>query len=186
AELIEALSQAGSLSEQKIRERSEIPSIADFHRAQNHEIVFTNGCFDILHPGHIEFLQFAKSHGDILIVGMNSDKSVHSIKGEGRPILKENERSKILAALEVVDYVVSFDEDTPQNIVKEIKPNILVKGEDWREKGVVGREFVESLGGRVVLAPLVPGLSTTNVIDRITAMLSRKTKNSAKGKSQKS
>jgi D-beta-D-heptose 7-phosphate kinase/D-beta-D-heptose 1-phosphate adenosyltransferase len=170
SELIEALSQAGSLAEQKIRHRSEISSIADLHRAQNHIIVFTNGCFDIIHPGHIEFLQFAKSHGDILIVGINSDRSVRSIKGEGRPILKELERTKVLAATQAVDYIVSFDEDTPRKLIEEIRPDILVKGEDWKEKGVVGREFVESLGGRVILAPLVPGVSTSQIIERAKAV----------------
>jgi D-beta-D-heptose 7-phosphate kinase/D-beta-D-heptose 1-phosphate adenosyltransferase len=170
SELIEALSQAGSLAEQKIRHRSEISSIADFHRAQNHIIVFTNGCFDIIHPGHIEFLQFAKSHGDVLIVGINSDRSVRSIKGEGRPILSEIERSKVLAATQAVDYIVSFDEDTPQKLVEQIRPDVLVKGEDWKEKGVVGREFVESLGGRVILAPLVPGVSTTQIIEKVKAV----------------
>lgn len=170
SELIEALSQAGSLAEQKIRHRSEISSIADFHRAQNHIVVFTNGCFDIIHPGHIEFLQFAKSHGDVLIVGINSDRSVTSIKGEGRPILSVAERSKILAATAAVDYIVSFDEDTPRKLIEEIRPDILVKGEDWKEKGVVGREFVESLGGRVILAPLLPGISTTEIIERAKAV----------------
>jgi D-beta-D-heptose 7-phosphate kinase/D-beta-D-heptose 1-phosphate adenosyltransferase len=170
SELIEALSQSGSLAEQKIRHRSEISSIADFHRAQNHIIVFTNGCFDIIHPGHIEFLQFAKSHGDILIVGINSDRSVRSIKGEGRPILSEAERSKVLAANSAVDYIVSFDENTPRKLIEEIRPDILVKGEDWKEKGVVGREFVESLGGRVILAPLLPGFSTTRIIERVKAV----------------
>lgn len=136
-------------------------------RKQKETIVFTNGCFDVLHIGHIEFLKFCKSHGDILVVGLNSDSSVKTIKGQDRPINNQHDRATILAALEAVDYITIFDEPDPLELIKKVKPDILVKGRDWEHKGVVGREFVESYGGKVVLAPLVEGKSSTATIDKI-------------------
>jgi len=136
-------------------------------RGEGKRIVFTNGCFDLLHPGHIHFLSFAKSHGDVLIVGVNSDASVRRLKGSDRPVLTLRERIQILGALEGVDYVVPFDDDTPLDLIRQVQPDVLVKGEDWLEKGVVGRELVEGYGGRVVLAPLVGGQSTTGIVERI-------------------
>ena len=130
------------------------------------KVVFTNGCYDILHPGHIELLKFAARQGDILVVGLNSDSSVSRLKGPKRPILNQQERSTLIAALEVVDYVVIFDEDTPQKLIEAITPDVLIKGTDW-QGNVVGQEWVESHGGKCVLMPLVQGLSTTGIVERI-------------------
>jgi D-beta-D-heptose 7-phosphate kinase/D-beta-D-heptose 1-phosphate adenosyltransferase len=140
------------------------------HRRGKKTIVFTNGCFDVIHRGHIEFLEFCKSQGDVLVLGLNSDSSVKTIKGPERPIYNEHDRAIVLAALEMVDYITFFDEPDPLNLIKKVKPDILIKGEDWAEKGVVGREFVESCGGRVVLAPLVEGKSSTITIKKMRAL----------------
>ena len=137
------------------------------HRALGETIVFTNGCFDVLHAGHVEYLEFAGRRGDVLVIGLNTDASVRRNKGPGRPICSEVQRARVLAALEAVNYIVLFDEPTPQRLIEAVRPDVLVKGEDWRYKGVVGREFVEAHGGRVVLAPLVKGLSTTALVERI-------------------
>ena len=139
----------------------------DRHRKQGELIVFTNGCFDVIHRGHIEFLKFCKSHGDILVVGLNSDSSVKTIKGPDRPINNQHDRGAVLAAMDTVDYITIFDEPEPLDIIKKIKPDILVKGQDWADKGVVGQEFVESYGGKVILAPLIEGKSTTATIEKI-------------------
>src|SRR5437016_11170626 len=130
-------------------------------------VVFTNGCFDLLHPGHIETLEKARNLGDLLVVGVNSDRSVREMKGEGRPILPEQERAEILAALECVDGVVIFDEPTPREIIAALLPDVLVKGGDWASDRIVGREEVEAAGGKVVLAPVVSGRSTTAIRERI-------------------
>jgi len=166
-EIFEALSKDHGSPEEKLRKRSEIRAIADSHRSAGETVVFTNGCFDILHPGHISFLRFAREQGDVLVVGLNSDASVRAIKGESRPVMGESDRAALLGALEPVTHIVVFDEETPGELVEEVRPDVLVKGEDWRDKGVVGREFVESYGGRVVLAKLVEGHSTTNIVDKI-------------------
>ena len=129
-------------------------------------LVFTNGCFDILHAGHIDYIRFSRRQGDALIVGLNSDASVKRSKGDSRPINNQDDRAYVLAALEAVDYVVIFDEDEPAPLIADIIPDILVKGEDWAHY-VSGRETVEANGGKVVLAKLVEGRSTTNDIDRI-------------------
>jgi rfaE bifunctional protein nucleotidyltransferase chain/domain len=130
-------------------------------------IVFTNGCFDLLHPGHIRLLEEARARGDALIVAINSDASVQRIKGNSRPVTPENERAEILAALEAVDYVTVFDEPTPQKLIARVLPDVLVKGSDWGPDEVVGRAEVEAAGGRVISIPLEPGYSTTNLIERI-------------------
>ena len=135
-------------------------------RSQGRRVVFTNGCFDILHAGHVEYLRFARSKGDVLLVGVNDDASVRRLKGDGRPVNPLADRMAVLAALEMVDGVTPFSEDTPAVIIERVTPNVLVKGEDWREKGVVGREWVESHGGQVHLAPLVPGRSTSGILER--------------------
>jgi D-beta-D-heptose 7-phosphate kinase/D-beta-D-heptose 1-phosphate adenosyltransferase len=137
------------------------------HRRQNAIIVFTNGCFDVVHRGHIEFLKFCKLQGDIVVVGLNSDSSVKKIKGSDRPINNQYDRTAVLAALETVNYVTVFDEPDPLNLIKKIKPDVLVKGQDWAEKGVIGAEFIESYGGKVVLAPLVEGKSSTATIEKL-------------------
>jgi D-beta-D-heptose 7-phosphate kinase/D-beta-D-heptose 1-phosphate adenosyltransferase len=130
-------------------------------------VVFTNGCFDLLHPGHVRSLEAARALGDILIVGINSDRSTRELKGEGRPILPELERAEVLAGLECVDGVVIFDEMTPQQIISNLVPDVLVKGSDWPADQIVGREEVEAAGGKVVLAPVVPGYSTTAILQRV-------------------
>jgi len=130
-------------------------------------IVFTNGCFDILHRGHVEYLEFCKSLGDKVVVGLNSDDSVRRIKGLKRPINTQNDRAYVLSALKVIDYVIIFDEMTPLELIKQISPDILVKGDDWSIEQVVGKDFVESRGGSVILAPFVEGKSTTSTIDKI-------------------
>ena len=130
-------------------------------------IVFTNGCFDLLHPGHIGSLEQARALGDALIVGLNSDASVRQLKGAGRPVLPERERAEILAALECVDAVVIFDELTPREVIARLLPDILAKGGDWPGDQIVGREEVEAAGGRVVSVPVVPGYSTTEILRKI-------------------
>ncbi len=136
-------------------------------RKQNKKIVFTNGCFDIIHSGHIRVLKKAKERGDVLIVGLNSDKSVRKIKGSKRPIMNEKDRALILDSIKYVDYVVLFDEETPYNLIKEIEPDVLVKGSDYKLNEVVGADIVIKKGGEVFLVPLLKGKSTTNVIEKI-------------------
>jgi D-beta-D-heptose 7-phosphate kinase/D-beta-D-heptose 1-phosphate adenosyltransferase len=142
----------------------------DRHRRQKRSIVFTNGCFDVLHRGHVEYLEFCRQHGDIVVIGLNSDSSVKIIKGPDRPINNQQDRAVVLAALEMVDYITFFDEPDPLNLIKKVKPDVLVKGQDWAEKGVVGREFVESYGGKVALAPLVEGKSSTTTIEKMNSL----------------
>jgi D-beta-D-heptose 7-phosphate kinase/D-beta-D-heptose 1-phosphate adenosyltransferase len=132
-------------------------------------VVFTNGCFDLLHPGHIKLLEAARTLGDVLVVGINSDESVRTLKGPGRPVIPENERAEILANLECVDAVVVFDELTPQKTVAALLPDILVKGGDWPCNQIVGREEVEAAGGKVVLIDVVQGYSTTEILNKIRA-----------------
>jgi len=130
-------------------------------------LVFTNGCFDLLHPGHIETLEKARSFGDALVVGVNSDRSVRQMKGSGRPILPEHERAEILAALESVDAVVIFDEPTPRETIAALLPDVLVKGGDWASDAIVGREEVEAAGGKVISIPVVAGHSTSAILEKI-------------------
>jgi D-beta-D-heptose 7-phosphate kinase/D-beta-D-heptose 1-phosphate adenosyltransferase len=130
-------------------------------------VVFTNGCFDLLHPGHIRLLEDARALGDILIVGLNSDESVRMLKGEGRPVIPEQERAEILSSFECVDAVVIFDELTPQQTVAALLPDVLVKGGDWPGNQIVGREEVEAAGGKVVLVEVVEGYSTTEILKKI-------------------
>jgi rfaE bifunctional protein nucleotidyltransferase chain/domain len=130
-------------------------------------VVFTNGCFDLLHPGHVASLEQARSLGDALVVGINSDQSVRQLKGSGRPIFPQDERAEILAALECVDAVVIFDGLTPREVIARLLPDILVKGGDWPSDQIVGREEVEAAGGRVVSIPILPGYSTSAILQRI-------------------
>ena len=141
-----------------------------WHRKQKKTIVFTNGCFDVLHRGHIEYLRFCKQQGDTVVLGLNSDDSIREIKGPDRPINSEHDRAEVLAALESVDYITVFGTPTPLELIEQVRPDILVKGEDWKDKGVVGREFVESYGGRVELARLVAGKSSTATIEKMKAL----------------
>jgi D-beta-D-heptose 7-phosphate kinase/D-beta-D-heptose 1-phosphate adenosyltransferase len=130
-------------------------------------VVFTNGCFDMLHPGHIRCLEQARGHGDVLVVAINSDAGVRRLKGEGRPIIPQDERAEILAALACVDFVTIFDEPTPREIITRVLPDVLVKGGDWGPDEIVGREEVEAAGGHVVSLPVEPGYSTSDIIARI-------------------
>jgi len=136
-------------------------------RSEGRRVVFANGCFDLLHPGHVALLESARALGDVLVVAINSDASVRALKGSGRPLVPEAERAEALGALEAVDAVVAYDEPTPREIVAALLPDILVKGADWAEDAIVGREEVEAAGGRVERIPLVPGLSTTALVERI-------------------
>jgi len=144
-----------------------IRQIADELKSKGQRIAFTNGCFDILHLGHIELLEFAHAQGDVLIVGVNSDASIRRLKGAGRPVLNAEQRSRILAALECVDYVVIFDDDTPYELIARIRPSVLVKGGDYVPDTIVGRDIVEGAGGRVVVFPLIAGNSSSQLIEKI-------------------
>lgn len=145
----------------------EAAAFAQQHRAAGRRLVFTNGVFDLLHPGHIRYLTDARALGDALIVGVNSDRSVHAIKGPTRPLTPERERAEVLLALACVDAVVIFDEDTPYDIIRVVQPDVLVKGADWAEDRIVGRDIVEGRGGKVVRIELSPGFSTTSLVERI-------------------
>jgi len=138
-------------------------------RAQHKTVVFTNGVFDLLHPGHVRYLADARRQGDALIVGLNSDRSVRAIKGPARPIVPEAERAEVLAALACVDAVCVFDQQTPHEIISRLQPDVLVKGADWAATEIVGRDVVEARGGRVVRIPFAEGYSTTKIIERIKA-----------------
>jgi len=141
-------------------------------------VVFTNGCFDLLHPGHIQSLEQARSLGDALVVGINSDASVRELKGSGRPVIPELERAEILASLECVDAVVIFGELTPREIITVLLPDVLVKGGDWPDDQIVGREEVEAVGGKVVSIAVVPGYSTTAILEKMRTAGSPASKNS--------
>lgn len=151
----------------KIKNRDSLPSILQALKQQGRQVVFTNGCFDLLHVGHIKYLQAARRLGDVLLLGLNSDASIRRLKGEKRPLINQMERSHILAALSCVDYVTIFDEDTPLQLIRQVRPDVLVKGGDYAPAQVVGKEFVESYGGRLELIPFVDGRSTTDIINRI-------------------
>ncbi|MCK6456834.1 MAG: D-glycero-beta-D-manno-heptose 1-phosphate adenylyltransferase [Phycisphaerae bacterium] len=167
----EVIAELMQLSHEQMGKRRDLPRLLPElarRRQRGQRIVFTNGCFDLLHPGHVEYLSAARREGDVLVVGLNSDASVRGqSKGSDRPILGQNDRARMLSALADVDFVVIFDEPTPARLIEAIRPDVLVKGEDWSDKGVVGRELVESYGGRVVLAKLVEGFSTSALIERI-------------------
>ncbi|ACN14891.1 putative ADP-heptose synthase [Desulforapulum autotrophicum HRM2] len=151
----------------KIVLRSEIKAIAEAERDRNKTIVFTNGCFDILHAGHVNYLEAAAAQGDILILGLNSDNSVRKIKGDKRPIINERQRAQVIAALACVDYVVLFDEPDPEDLIRMVVPHVLAKGADWSEDKIIGGDFVKANNGRVVRITLEPEISTTLIIERI-------------------
>jgi D-beta-D-heptose 7-phosphate kinase/D-beta-D-heptose 1-phosphate adenosyltransferase len=169
-EIVNEIISVNRGSSGKIRSIDSILTELDWHRKQKEAIVFTNGCFDVLHRGHIEFLKFCKEQGNVVVLGLNSDSSVKKLKGPDRPINNQHDRAAVLAALETVDYIIVFDEPEPMNLIEQVKPDILVKGKDWEDKGVVGREFVESYGGKVVLAPLVEGKSSSATIERMKSL----------------
>jgi len=154
-------------TENKIIEREDIKPIVKRLKSENKKIVFTNGCFDLLHSGHIILLEKARSYGDLLILGINTDDSVRRLKGKNRPINEQDERARVLAGLEAVSYVTFFSEDTPANIISEIIPDILVKGGDYGIDEIVGRETVEQNNGKVIVVSLIEGKSTTGIINKI-------------------
>ena len=147
--------------------RADAAAFAERERAAGRRVVFTNGVFDLLHPGHVRYLEQARRLGDVLIVGLNGDESVRRNKGTGRPLTLEAERVEILAALACVDAVVVFNEDTPAGIIAAIQPDVLVKGADWAADAIVGRDTVEARGGSVVRMPVEPGFSTTAILEKI-------------------
>ena len=151
----------------KIMKREALAQELQTVREAGRKVVFTNGCFDLLHVGHLGYLSEARALGDCLVVAINTDHSVHAIKGPARPVLPQEERAEILAGLEMVDFVTFFGEPTPQQIIEELQPDVLVKGADWPIDGIVGREVVWARGGKVINIPIVKGISTSEIISRI-------------------
>ncbi len=141
--------------------------VIDSRKAKGARVVFTNGCFDLFHVGHVRYLEGARQQGDVLVVGVNSDRSVRQLKGEDRPIFPQQERAEILAALEAVDFVTIFDDPTPQAVIARMLPHVLVKGAGWAPTEIVGRAEVEAAGGRVVSMPAVLGFSTTSIVNNV-------------------
>jgi len=152
---------------EKLKSLEEVSAIAAMARAEGRTVVFTNGCFDLLHRGHVHTLRQAKAAGDILIVAINSDRSVKSIKAPQRPILPETDRLELIAAMEMVDYVILFDAPDPYRLIAAIKPHVLAKGGDWKSDEIIGADIVEASGGRVEVIPYLQGFSTTEIIERI-------------------
>ncbi len=155
-------------AEDKIVAREDLPALRERLRREGRRLVMTNGCFDLMHAGHASYLEYARGLGDALLVALNTDASVRRLKGPSRPVVDERNRARMMAALECVDYVTFFGEDEPKDLVAEVLPDVLVKAEDWAHY-VSGREAVEAAGGKVVLAPMVEGLSTTKIVERILA-----------------
>jgi D-beta-D-heptose 7-phosphate kinase/D-beta-D-heptose 1-phosphate adenosyltransferase len=153
----------------KILEREVLKKEIQTLKEKGKRIVFTNGCFELLHIGHVRYLQAARAEGDVLIVGVNSDNSVRQIKGPRRPVVPEHERAEVLASLACVDFVTLFDEPDPLALIRSLVPDVLVKGADWAEDAIVGRDVVEAHGGRVARIQLTQGASTTSIIDKILA-----------------
>ena len=151
----------------KVVKRENLQSLLTYWRLKDNKIVFTNGCFDLLHKGHIEYLSTSADNGDVLVVGLNSDDSVKRIKGDNRPIQDESSRAITLASLKMVTVVVLFDEDTPYNLINEIQPDVLVKGADYQEDEIVGADIVKDRGGEIITVNLSEGYSTTNIINKI-------------------
>ena len=166
-EILEELSHQHKDSDLKIRSAASVKRLLESERQKGRAIVFTNGCFDLLHVGHVKYLQKARRLGDLLVLGLNSDASIRRLKGPKRPLIDQDERAHILAALDCIDYVVIFDEDTPLELIREVRPHILVKGGDYQADQVVGKDVVESYGGRVELITFVDGKSTTNIVEKI-------------------
>ena len=154
-------------SKQKIIEQDHLKNIISFWRFKGYRLVFTNGCFDILHMGHVDYLARAKSLGDILVVGLNTDQSVSRIKGKNRPVNNQDARALLLASLVFVDAVVLFDEDTPYNLIKSVQPDILVKGSDYKPLEIVGADIVLDAGGSIETIDFLEGYSTTSIIEKL-------------------
>jgi len=151
----------------KLKNLDELAALAAQARQNGKSVVFTNGCFDILHRGHVHVLRQAKAAGDLLIVALNSDRSVQEIKGAKRPVLPETDRIELIGAMEMVDYIIIFDEPDPSKLIAAIKPNVLAKGGDWSAAKIIGADVVEQAGGRVVVIPYLQGFSTSEIIERI-------------------
>ncbi len=166
-EIINEIGHSHSDSDSKIKNLDVLATIIAAEQGRGKRVVFTNGCFDLLHAGHVKYLQKARTLGDLLVLGLNSDASVRRLKGEKRPLIAEEERAHILAALDCIDYLVIFDEDTPLRLIETLRPMVLVKGGDYTPAGVVGKDLVEAYGGRVELVEFVDGKSTTNIIEKI-------------------
>jgi D-beta-D-heptose 7-phosphate kinase/D-beta-D-heptose 1-phosphate adenosyltransferase len=154
---------------EKIKKREELKKILTAHQKEGKKVVFTNGCYDLIHVGHVRYLEEAKSYGDILVIAVNSDSSVKKLKGEKRPLIPEQDRAEIISALGCVDYVVIFDELDPHEIITYLKPDVLVKGGDWTVDTIIGRDIVEASGGKVISLPYIEGTSasTSKIIERI-------------------
>lgn len=152
---------------EKLKQLEELKRIAQDAKSRGKKVVFTNGCFDLLHRGHLHLLREAKNAGDVLIVALNSDSSVRKIKGPGRPVVAELDRAEMIAALEMVDYVTLFDEPDPYRLISELRPSVLVKGGDWSKEKIVGAEIVEADGGEIAVIPYLSGFSTTQIIERM-------------------
>jgi D-beta-D-heptose 7-phosphate kinase / D-beta-D-heptose 1-phosphate adenosyltransferase len=166
-ELRLALREESTADGRKVLPPDELAMVLQYHRQKGERIVFTNGCFDLLHVGHIHYLQHARALGDRLVVGLNDDASVRQLKGTGRPVISQAERARILAALACVDYVTLFGEPTPLTLIKLVRPDVLVKGGDYTPETVVGRDEVEAYGGKVHIVPYVSGVSTTAIVNSI-------------------
>ncbi|MBN2793008.1 MAG: D-glycero-beta-D-manno-heptose 1-phosphate adenylyltransferase, partial [Desulfuromonadales bacterium] len=166
-EILQAVGATHADSDLKIRNREALAMLLERERQRGRRIVFTNGCFDLLHVGHVKYLQAARRLGDLLVLGLNSDDSIRRLKGPNRPLISQDERAHILAALDCINHVVIFDEDTPLELIRLLRPDILVKGGDYTPEGVVGKDLVESWGGRVELIQFVDGKSTTGIVEKI-------------------
>jgi len=164
----------------KIIQREDLAQTMKTVRASGEKVVFTNGCFDILHVGHVRYLAAAKSEGNVLVVGLNSDESVKSIKRENRPIIPQEERAEVLSSLWCVDYITLFDEPDPLSLIEVVQPDVLVKGADWPEEEIIGADFVKANGGRVVRVSVVSGVSTSQIIQQIIKKCRFDKRNSAK------
>jgi D-beta-D-heptose 7-phosphate kinase/D-beta-D-heptose 1-phosphate adenosyltransferase len=151
----------------KVKSLEDLAAIVTDAKRRQRKVVFTNGCFDLLHRGHLHILREAKACGDILIVAVNSDRSVRGLKGTNRPVLPEADRTELIAALEMVDYVILFDEPDPYRLIETLRPDVLAKGGDWRPEQIIGSDVVEQSGGRVAVIPYLKGFSTTEIIERI-------------------
>ena len=162
------------MTDSKIKTLDRLHEALASHRQRGEKIVFTNGCFDVIHRGHIEYLETCRAHGDIVVVGLNSDRSVRAIKGPERPVNSQQDRAAVLSGLETVDLITIFDNPSVLGLIQKVRPDVLVKGGDYGKEGVVGWEFVESYGGKVVVAPLVQGRSSSETIKKIRALQAEK------------
>ncbi len=170
SEIVHGITERYGKRNPKLRPLETLLEELAWRRERGQTVVFTNGCFDVVHRGHIEYLETCRAHGDLIVVGLNSDRSIRALKGPGRPVNNEQDRAAVLSGLETVDFITIFDDPSVLNLVKQIRPEVLVKGGDYGKEGVVGWEFVESYGGKVVVAPLVQGRSSTNTIERMNAL----------------